>query len=176
MKRGQRLSLRVKAVEDEEKKAVGRWKVGEGKKVTPWREERKLLSGRYCSFLFSLMFPYFSNIYVICCWVHSRVWSLSTHKSYHSHLGLHFSISITTSILCSMSLLRSHSPPTHPAQHPNIPTPPCAFLTYILNPVQIWPFDPGKPGQMVTMREREGVARSRQEERKRERESGRWER
>ena len=155
-------------------KAVGRWKGGRRKEGYTLKWRKKLLSERYCSFLFSLMFLIIATS-LLSVAVHSRVWSSSTQKSYYSHLGLHFSISITTSILCSMSLLRPHSPRlTHSApQHSNTPMrilnlhfEPSANLTSWSRKTRADGPDPGE----------RGVARSRQGERKRERESGRWER
>ena len=168
------LSLRVKAVEEEEKRQLEGEKVGEGRKVTPWSEERNCCLRDIVLFLFSLMFLIIATS-LLSVAVHSRVWSSSTQKSYYSHLGLHFSISITTSILCSMSLLRPHSPRlTHSApQHSNTPmrilnlhSEPSANLTSWSRETRADGPDPGE----------RGVARSRQGERKRERESGRWER
>ena len=107
-------------------KAVGRRNGGRRKEGYTLKWRKKLLSGRYCSFLFSLMFLIIATS-ILSVAVHSRVWSSSTHKSYYSHLGLHFSISIPTSILCSMSLPRPRFTPTHPLgtptfQHPHART------------------------------------------------------
>ena len=107
-------------------KAVGRRKGGRRKEGYNLKWRKKLLSERYCSFLFSLMFLIVATS-LLSVAVHSRVWSSSTQKSYYSHLGLHFSISITTSIWCSMSLPRPRLTPTHPLgtptfQHPHART------------------------------------------------------